>query len=74
MIEEIYRHGKTTRRDEMLRRARIDPVRVDTRPLSAIMDDFIPYEKWEKQSELMRRAGYRNHQELLLKWSKKNAT
>jgi hypothetical protein len=57
-----------SRKDEILRRAGIDPVRVDKRPLSEVLDDYIPYAKWERQAEAMRRAGYYNHQDLLENW------
>lgn len=55
----------TDRKAELLRRAGIDPIRVDTRPLSIIMDDEIPYQRWERELQVIQRAGYRNWLALL---------
>lgn len=48
---------------ELLRRAGIDPAVVDSRPLNVIMNDEIPYAKWDKQANLMKRAGYKDWQD-----------
>lgn len=32
-----------------MKRAGFDPMRLDPRPLCEIMDDFIPYERWEDE-------------------------
>lgn len=55
----------TDRRNEMLRRAGIDPAQIDARPLSVIMDDEIPFTRWEREEVLIQRAGYRNWLALL---------
>jgi len=49
----------------MIRRAGKDPVQLDTRPLSQIMNDEIPYLKWAKQQEVIVRAGFKTWAELL---------
>lgn len=57
-------HQKT-KKDNVLRRAGIDPVAVDPRSLSEIMDDSIPYERWNREQLVIKRAGYENWIELL---------
>jgi hypothetical protein len=37
------------RRNELLRRVGIDLIRVDRRSLAEILNDEIPYEKWENE-------------------------
>jgi len=55
----------TERRAELLRRSGADPLRFDKRPLKAIMKDEIPYARWERERETIRRMGYRGWQHLL---------
>ena len=55
----------TDRRAEMLKRGGIDPIRLDHRPLSVIMGDAVPYDKFERQWALIQRLGYKDHQEFL---------
>lgn len=54
------------RRAELLRRAGRDPVRYDKRPLHAILDDEVPYQRWIRERELIKRAGYDTWQKYLL--------
>lgn len=56
---------KTDRRTELLKRGGIDPIRADTRPFHVIIGDEVPYEKFEKQFELVKRAGYTSWQKYL---------
>ncbi len=35
-----------------MRRSGFDPIRLDKRPLAEILDDEIPYEKWEKEKQM----------------------
>lgn len=46
------------RRAELVRRGGLDPVMLDTRPLHQIMNDEIPYAKFDRQLRLINRAGY----------------
>jgi len=39
------------RQAEALRRGGIDPIRVDRRPLSEILNDEIPYQRWTDEKE-----------------------
>ena len=55
----------TDRRSELIRRAGKDPVQLDTRPLSVIMNDEIPYIKWARQAQVLIRAGHKSWVELL---------
>ena len=55
----------TDRRNEMFKRAGVDPVQVDPRPLNVIMNDEIPFARWEREEALIQRAGYRNWLALL---------
>ena len=55
----------TTRREEALKRAGIDPITVDKRPLSEIMNDEIPYLKWAKEMAVLVRTGHKSWVELL---------
>jgi hypothetical protein len=40
----------TDRQVEMLRRGGIDPIRLDRRSLSEILNDHIPYERWARDA------------------------
>lgn len=53
------------RRAEMLRRGGIDPIRLDKRPLAVIMGDCIPEAKWERQLQIIQRAGFKDQQDCL---------
>lgn len=53
------------RTEELLKRAARDPVEVDKRPLHVIMNDHVPYERWEREKQIINRAGYRTWFELL---------
>jgi hypothetical protein len=46
------------RSEELMRRAGIDPVSRDPRPLAEIMDDYIPYGRFAMETYLLRRKGY----------------
>ena len=45
----------TPRSKELLRRAGIDPLRADSRPLAEIMQDHIPYGRWNLEAYLRQR-------------------
>ena len=65
----------TDRRAELLRRAGKDPIVLDRRPLSVIMGDSFPYDKWEKQQRIITRAGYHTWEDLLrARHNAKNST
>jgi len=49
----------------LIQRAGKDPIILDTRPLSVIMNDCIPYDRWEKEKVVINRAGYPSWFELL---------
>lgn len=49
----------------MLRRAGKDPVTLDARPLSVIMNDEIPYLRWAREQQVLVRTGHANWVELL---------
>jgi hypothetical protein len=55
----------TNRRTEQLRRAGRTPEWADKRPLNEVMNDEIPYARWEKQAALIERAGFTSWVELL---------
>jgi len=44
-------------------------MRLDQRPLTQIMNDEIPYARWNRQRETMRRAGYADYQDFLTNWT-----
>jgi len=44
----------------MLKRAGIDPIRVDPRPLSEIMNDEIPYERWDEELCQIKEMGHQS--------------
>ena len=48
-----------------MKRAGRDPVQLDTRPLNIIMKDNFPWRKWEKQQNVIKRAGYHTWEDLL---------
>ncbi len=48
----------TSRQLELLRRAGRDQYAIDKRPLCEILNDEIPYARWEKALNVLRRAGY----------------
>ena len=56
---------KTTRRQELARRAGKDPIVLDTRSSEEILNDRIPYDRWERERKVINRAGYRTWEELL---------
>lgn len=49
----------------ILKRAGRDPVELDTRPAHVIMNDNFPFERWEKERNVINRAGYRTWEDLL---------
>ena len=53
------------RRAALIKRAGVDPVRVDPRPLSEILQDEIPYLRWSKEAQVIVRAGYKSWAQLL---------
>jgi len=55
----------TDRKAEALRRAGRSPEWADKRPLNEVLNDCIPYQLWEKQAALIKRAGYTSWLELL---------
>lgn len=61
----------TDRELALLRRAGKDPIAFDPRPLAEIMNDCIPYERWERELRIVQRAGYRNRIDALK--AKRNA-
>jgi hypothetical protein len=44
------------RQAELIRRGGIDPIRVDTRPFGEIIDDEIPYARWERERKRRKNA------------------
>jgi hypothetical protein len=54
-----------SRRDDMLRRAGKDPIEYDRRPLNIIMNDEIPEARWEREFEIVKRAGFESLVEML---------
>lgn len=46
------------RKAQMMKRGGIDPMRADRRPLNIVMNDEIPYERFENQYRRLRRTGY----------------
>jgi hypothetical protein len=53
------------RKAELLRRAGKDPVVLDTRSSGEVLSDEIPYARWAKELNVIKRAGYRNWLALL---------
>lgn len=52
-----------------------DPVVLDARPLSVIMNDEIPYLRWAREQQVIVRAGHRTWAELLKeRFDAKNST
>lgn len=43
--------GLTQKQINLLKRAGKDPVFYDPRPLNEIMDDEIPYDRWEQEKK-----------------------
>jgi len=41
-----------------MERGGLDPILLDRRPLHQILNDEIPYAKWDRQLYLIKRAGY----------------
>jgi hypothetical protein len=60
------------RRMALLKRGGIDPMRLDKRPPRVVfpMNDDVPWARWERQAEAMRRAGYADYQDFLANWRK----
>ena len=52
------------RQAEILKRSGRDALTLDKRPLNEILDDKIPYERWDRQFSVLRRAGYSDYQDL----------
>jgi hypothetical protein len=53
------------RKSELIKRAGKDPVQLDTRSLSEIMGDEIPYLRWAKEMQVLIRTGHKTWVELL---------
>jgi hypothetical protein len=51
----------------MLKRGGIDPIRIDRRALSEILNDEIPYARWAKEQSRLERAGYAGWRDFLNK-------
>jgi hypothetical protein len=47
----IRRVVSQQRKIELMKRGGIDPISMDRRPLSQILDDHIPYERWEQEKK-----------------------
>ena len=55
------------RREELIKRSGIDPIQMDKRPLGEILNDEIPYQKWDEEMKALQKAGFQGWQDYLSK-------
>lgn len=46
---------------EMIKHTGLDPLRFDRRPLSEVMNDEIPYERWEREAKAKAKTRTKDH-------------